>query len=97
MDLSQTVDAAVVSAAEDSANVDWEIQNLSSTLGTDKLILLVDEKDGTHPLPATLATVEIIKVPDKMRWWHGVRPWRDAEITLGSAILASRKASSGAS
>jgi hypothetical protein len=86
----------IVSAAEDSANVDWEIQNLISTLGTDKIIVLVDEKDGTHPVPARLATVEIIKVPDKMRWWPGVRSWRDAEVTLGSAILASRKACSGA-
>ena len=93
LDLSQTVDAAVVSAAEDSPNVDWEIRTLSSRLGPHKIIVLLDEANGTHLVPPQLATAGIIHVPANMRWWPGLRPWRSAEITLGSAILVSKKVS----
>jgi hypothetical protein len=95
LDLSQTIDAAVVSAAENSTNVDWEIQTLTGTLGRDKIIVLTNGTGDTQSLPPGLVGAGIIEVPPKMRWWPGARPWRSAAITLGSAILARRKPEAG--
>jgi hypothetical protein len=88
MDLSETVDAAIVSVAESSPYVDWEIQTLASRLGPDKMIILID---GAYPIPPLLKAAGIVNVPAKMRWWPSEQQWRSAAISLGSAILTSRR------
>lgn len=86
-DLSQLVDAAIVSAGENSPYVDWEIQTLVHSLGPNKMVNLID---GACPLPPLLGSVGTLTVPAKMRWWPGEEQWRSAAITLGSAILTRR-------
>jgi hypothetical protein len=86
-DLSLLVDAAVVSAGENSPYVDWEIQTLIHSLGPNKIIDLID---GVCPAPPLVGTAGTVTVPAKMRWWPGEQHWRSAAITLGSAILRRR-------
>jgi hypothetical protein len=86
-DLSQIVDAAIVSAGESSPYADWEIQTLVRRLGPNKIVNLID---GAYPAPPLLRTAAILTVPAGMRWWPGEQQWRSAAVTLGSAILTSR-------
>lgn len=89
VELSKTIDAAILSPAEGSPQVDWEISTLASRLGTEKMLVLTE---GDEPALSLPQTVKVLNIPTKIPWW-AEQYWRAAAITLGSAILTSRRQS----
>jgi hypothetical protein len=87
LELSQTIDAAILSPAESSAQVDWEIKTLASSLGVEKMIVLTGADEPSFPLPQA---VRVLSVPARIPWW-AEQQWRSAAVTVGSAILTSKK------
>jgi hypothetical protein len=92
LELSQTIDAAILSPADGSPQVDWEIRTLASGLGAEKMIVLIDAGQPNFPLPQS---VRVLNVPTKMSWWAEPQS-RSAAVIVGSAILTSRRPSIGA-
>jgi hypothetical protein len=89
VELSQTIDAAILSPAEGSPQVDWEIRTLANKLGAEKMLVLTDGGEPGLPLPQS---VKVLNIPTKIPWW-AEQYWRAAAITVGSAILTSRRQS----
>ena len=89
VELSQTIDAAILSPAEGSPQVDWEIRTLASRLGEEKMLVLTDGGEPGLSLPQS---VKVLSIPTKIPWW-AEQYWRSAAITVGSAILTSRRQS----
>ncbi len=89
VELSQTIDAAILSPAEGSPQVDWEIRTLASRLGEEKMLVLTDGGEPGLSLPQS---VKVLNIPTKIPWW-AEQYWRSAAITVGSAILTSRRQS----
>ena len=88
-ELSQTVDAAILSPADSSPQVDWEIRTLGSRLGAEKMVVLIHGGEAAFPLPQS---VPVLNIPTKIPWW-AEQQWRSAAVTVGSAILTSRRLS----
>jgi hypothetical protein len=89
VELSQKIDAAILSPAESSPQVDWEIRTLATMLGTEKMIVLTHGDESGFPLPQS---VQVLNIPTKIPWW-AEQQWRSAAVAVGSAILTSRRGS----
>lgn len=87
VELSQTVDAATLSPAEGSPQVDWEVSTLANSLGAEKMIVLTYGGEPGLPLSPS---VQVLNIPTKIPWW-AEQHWRSAAVTVGSAILTSRR------
>ena len=90
-ELSESVDAAIVSAPEGSAQLHWEIQVLASRLGVRKMIALTTTSEPGIKDPP-LGGMRVIEVPRKIRWWWlgEKRMVKPTDVAIGSAILAGR-------
>ena len=90
-ELADVVDAVVVSAAESSPQLDWEMRTLAERLGSPKIVLLTTPGEP-RAVSASLENARIIEVPNKYRfWWPGEQLVKPAAVTLGTAILTSRR------
>ena len=89
VELSQTIDAAILSPAEGSPQVDWEVRTLANSLGAEKMIVLTYGGEPGLPLSPS---VRVLNIPTKIPWW-AEQHWRSAAVTVGSAILTSRRPS----
>jgi hypothetical protein len=93
--LAPVVDAVVISAPEDTPQLEWEVKTLQARLGSSKMILL--KQCNIFPRLAGEA-MPAIDVPDSGSWWHNYRvsyfgaAWKQAMTTILRAIESDRPA-----
>ena len=91
--LAPVVDAAVISAPENTPQLEWELATLRASLGPNKIIVLTS--GGTPPAVA-MEMLQVIQVPKPVSWWHDYRvsyfgrAWRSAMTTVLRAIEGDR-------
>lgn len=91
--LAPLVDAAIISAPERTAQLDWEVTRLQPVLGFPKMCLLKSAATATHSIPDG---INVIDVPARGSWWRNYRvsyfgtAWKTATAAILRAIEHER-------
>ncbi|HEX4964521.1 MAG TPA: hypothetical protein VF173_27140 [Thermoanaerobaculia bacterium] len=87
--LAPLVDAAVISAPQNTPSLDWEVKTLRDSLGSRKMIVL--KSHDSSPC-ISVEGMQVIDVPTPGSWWHNYRvsyygsAWKKATSIVFNAI-----------
>lgn len=91
--LAPLVDAVVISAPENTPQLEWEMKTLGHSLGSSKMIVL---KHHTIPQDLSLEPMQELEVPNPVSWWHDYlisyfgASWKKAMSIVLRAIESDR-------
>ncbi len=90
-DMATQADAVVIGGDERSAQVEWEIQTLSESLGPKQFLMLARGCEG--PATPILPGASFLAIPEKIRLFPHGQQVRNASVLIGATVLRSRRLS----
>jgi len=90
-DMATQADAVIIGGDERSAQVEWEIQTLSESLGPKQFLMLARGCEG--PATPILPGASFLAIPEKIRLFPHGQQVRNASVLIGATVLRSRRLS----